>query len=76
MREDHSETRKRAERDPDVDAASCDHSFHMSENAVFTGTEGARGCGTCKHIDVLLEGRWTALDVYLEQRRAASRPSR
>jgi hypothetical protein len=49
MREDHSETRKRAERDPDVDAASCDHSFHMSENAVFTGTEGARGCGTCKH---------------------------
>jgi hypothetical protein len=48
----------------------------MSENAVFTGTEGARGCGTCKHIDVLLEGRWTALDVYLEQRRAASRPSR
>jgi hypothetical protein len=48
---------------------TCGHEPVIAERVLFVGTEGARLCELCERLDVLLQGRWTRFEEYLELRR-------
>jgi hypothetical protein len=53
---------------------ACDHEFVDLGSALFAGTDGARSCNRCEHVEVLIAGAWLPFEKYLERRRSERTP--
>jgi hypothetical protein len=52
----------------------CEHRFVESEAGLFAGTQAARFCEICEHVEVLVEGNWIEFQAYLHKRRSERPP--